>query len=108
MITKLFLQDVDYVGRVALASREVVHQDYLGIEISKDEVIHNIKCENAQCTYLPGMCSYSSWWEWGYSILGLKCHACVTLSNSFLNGLVDTRPEDTTTDKQLCFGNSLV
>ena len=26
----------------------------------------------------------------------------------FLNGLVDTRPEDTTMGKQLCFGNALV
>ena len=55
MITKPFLQDVDDFGRVALACREVVYQDYLGGEISKDEVIHTIQCENVQCTYLPGM-----------------------------------------------------
>ena len=48
------------------------------------------------------------WCDWCSSILGLKSHACFTLPNSFLRGLVDTRPEDTTTCKQLCFGNALV
>ena len=42
------------------------------------------------------------------AILGLKSHACFILLNSFLNGLVDTRPEDTTTGKQLCFGDALM
>ena len=46
MITKLFLQDVDDFGRVALASWEVAYLDYLGIDINKDEVIHTIQCEN--------------------------------------------------------------
>ena len=46
MITKPFLQDMDDFGRVALACREVAYWDYLGIEISKDEVIHTIQCEN--------------------------------------------------------------
>ena len=43
MITKPFLQDVVGFGRVALACREVAYQDYLGIEISRDEVIHTIQ-----------------------------------------------------------------
>ena len=33
----------------------VVYHNYLEIEVSKDEVINTIKCEDAQCTYLPGM-----------------------------------------------------
>ena len=43
---KPFFQDVDDFGRVTLASREVAYQDYLGIEISKNEVMHTIQCED--------------------------------------------------------------
>ena len=46
MITKSFLQDVDDLGRLAFAYREVSYKDYLGIEVSKDRVIHTIQCEN--------------------------------------------------------------
>ena len=42
MIAKLFFQDVDDFDIVTLACWEVAHQDYLGIEVSKDEVIHTI------------------------------------------------------------------
>ena len=108
MITKPFFQDVDDFGRVILACGEVVYQDYLGIEISKDEVIHTIQCEDVQCTYLPGTWRCRCWYEWYSSILSLKSHACFMLLNSFLNGLVDTRPENTITGKQVCFGNALV
>ena len=46
MITKPFFQDVDDFGRVTLACEEVVYQDYLGIGISKDEVVNTIQCED--------------------------------------------------------------
>ena len=46
MITKSFFQDMDNFGRVTLASGEVAYTDYLGIEVSKDEVIHTIQCED--------------------------------------------------------------
>ena len=72
MITKSFLLDVDDFGRVALACREVANQDYLGIKISKDEVIHTIQCEHVQCTYLTGMQRCRCWCEWCSSILGLN------------------------------------
>ena len=105
MITKPFFQDVN---NFTLACSEVVYQDYLRMEVSKDEVIHTIQCEDVQCTYLPGTCRCRCWCEWCSSILGLKSHAHFTLPNSFLNGLVDTRAENATTAKQLCFGNALV
>ena len=59
MITKPFLQDVDHFGRVALACREVAYQDYLGIEISKDKIMHTIQCENVNahiCQVHEGEC----------------------------------------------------
>ena len=46
MITKPFFQDVVDFSRVTLSCGKVAHQDYLGIEVSKDEVIHTIQCEN--------------------------------------------------------------
>ena len=108
MIIKSFFQDVDDFGSITLACREVAYQDYLGIEVSKDEVIHTIQCEDIWCIYLLGMWRYRCWCELWNSILDLKCHGCFTLPNRFLNGLVDTGIENTTIRKQLCFGNALV
>ena len=60
MITKSFLQDVDDFGRVALACKEVVFQDYLGIEISKGEVIHIIWYEALGV----GVSGVGAFWAW--------------------------------------------
>ena len=66
-----------------------------------------------QCTCLFVWYGYAvlthwCWYEWCSSNLGLKSHECFTLLNSFLNGLVGTRPENTSMGKQLCSGNALV
>ena len=45
MITKPFLKDVDNFGRAALACKEAVYQDYLGVEIGEDGVNHTIYCK---------------------------------------------------------------
>ena len=108
MTTKPFFQDVDDFDRVTVACREVVYQDYLGIEVSKDGVIHTIQCEDVWCTYLLGMWRCRCWCEWCSTLLGLRSYACFTLPNSFLNGLANTRPENTTTGKQLYFGDALL
>ena len=55
MITKPFLQDVGDFDRVTLACREAVYQDYLGIEISKDEVIHTIQIEMSDAYICQGV-----------------------------------------------------
>ena len=46
MIIKPFFQGADDVGRVTLACGGFAYQDYLGIEVSKDEVIHTIQYED--------------------------------------------------------------
>ena len=39
---------------MTLTCREVAYQDYLGIEISKDEVKHTMQCEDVQSHMYQG------------------------------------------------------
>ena len=108
MLWEHFFEQQDNFDSVALARWKTLDEDHLWIEVATYQVVDSFQGKDVHSTYLPwaGQSWHSS--EGCCSILGLELGAGLTLPNYFFYGFIYAYLEDTSTCKQLGFGDSLM
>ena len=107
MLWEHFFEQWHNFDSVALAGWKMSDEDHLWIEVSTYQVVDSFQSKDVHGTHLPWV--GQSWHrsEGCCRILGLELGAGLTLLNCFFYGFVNAWPEDTSTCKQMGFGDSL-
>ena len=101
MLCKHLLQQQDNLVGIALARLNTSNEDHLQVEVAHYQVVNSFEKEDICGTHLPWVRWCGCRCEGCCSILTLELCAGFTLVDYFFNGLVNPRPEETSTCKQL-------